>query len=78
VTTRQTSPDRVRQFSDGVFAVLITILVLQLRPPKAASFSADLLMPRGLPQTGRSRDERRWRREVVDRCRLVGAVNERT
>lgn len=49
MTTRQTSPDRVRQFSDGVFAVLITILVLQLRPPKAASLSALLpLWPTGL------------------------------
>ncbi|HZC89542.1 MAG TPA: TMEM175 family protein [Mycobacterium sp.] len=27
---RQINPDRVSQFSDGVFAVLITILVLQL------------------------------------------------
>jgi hypothetical protein len=46
VATRETRPDRVRQFSDGVFAVLITILVLELRPPKAASFSA--LWPTGL------------------------------
>ena len=49
MTTRRTSPDRIRQFSDGVFAVLITILVLELRPPKAASFSALLpLWPTGL------------------------------
>jgi uncharacterized membrane protein len=27
-------------FSDGVFAVIITILVLELRPPKEASFAA--------------------------------------
>jgi uncharacterized membrane protein len=49
VTTRQNRPDRVRNFSDGVFAVLITILVLQLTPPKTASFSALLpLWPTGL------------------------------
>jgi uncharacterized membrane protein len=49
VATRETRPDRVRQFSDGVFAVLITILVLELRPPKAASFRALLpLWPTGL------------------------------
>jgi uncharacterized membrane protein len=39
----------VRQFSDGVFAVLITILVLELKPPSAHSFSALLpLWPAGL------------------------------
>lgn len=49
MAARRTNPDRVRQFSDGVFAVLITILVLQLAPPKAASFSALLpLWPTGL------------------------------
>ncbi|OBG50438.1 TMEM175 family protein [Mycobacterium sp. E735] len=46
---RRTSPDRVGAFSDGVFAVLITILVLELKPPAAASFSALLpLWPTGL------------------------------
>jgi uncharacterized membrane protein len=49
VAARESSPDRVRQFSDGVFAVLITVLVLELRPPTAASFSALLpLWPTGL------------------------------
>jgi uncharacterized membrane protein len=33
MTTRQTSPDRAELFSDAVFAVIITILVLKLNPP---------------------------------------------
>jgi uncharacterized membrane protein len=40
VATRQSNTDRVRLFSDGVFAVLITILVLELKPPDADTFSA--------------------------------------
>jgi NADPH:quinone reductase len=49
VTARQTSPDRVRAFSDGVFAVLITILVLKLNPPSSNSFNALLTQwPTGL------------------------------
>jgi uncharacterized membrane protein len=34
------TPYRMNAFSDGVFAVIITILVLELRPPKEASFAA--------------------------------------
>jgi TMEM175 potassium channel family protein len=49
VATRQTNTDRVRLFSDGVFAVLITILVLELKPPHADTFRALLpLWPTGL------------------------------
>jgi uncharacterized membrane protein len=49
VAARETTPDRVRAFSDGVFAVIITILVLQLKPPSAHGFSALLpLWPTGL------------------------------
>lgn len=49
MAVRQTSPDRVRLFSDAVFAVLITILVLKLKPPEAHNFSALLpLWPTGL------------------------------
>ena len=49
MATRQSNTDRVRLFSDGVFAVLITILVLELKPPHADTFSALLpLWPTGL------------------------------
>jgi uncharacterized membrane protein len=46
---RKASPDRARAFSDGVFAVIITILVLKLNPPHPDTFSALLpLWPTGL------------------------------
>ena len=49
MTTRQTSPDRAELFSDGVFAVIITILVLKLNPPHPDTFGALLpLWPTGL------------------------------
>lgn len=49
VAARKARADRVQAFSDGVFAVLITILVLELKPPNANSFSALLpLWPTGL------------------------------
>ena len=46
---RKSSTDRVGAFSDGVFAVIITILVLELKPPTAHNFGALLpLWPTGL------------------------------
>src|SRR5260221_9774463 len=40
MTTREVKPDRLSAFSDGVFAVIITILVLELKPPHLPSFGA--------------------------------------
>ena len=39
---RTATPERVSAFSDGVFAVLITVLVLDLRPPDVPTFRAFL------------------------------------
>jgi uncharacterized membrane protein len=38
------APDRLSGFSDGVFAVLITVLVLELRPPELPTFGALLAL----------------------------------
>jgi uncharacterized membrane protein len=43
------TPERLTALSDGVFAVLITVLVLELRPPQAPTYAALLgLWPRWL------------------------------
>jgi uncharacterized membrane protein len=47
--TREAKPDRLNAFSDGVFAVIITVLVLELRPPQSPTFEALLsLWPTGV------------------------------
>lgn len=46
---RKATVERVAAFSDGVFAVIITIMVLDLRPPKHPTFAAlSPLWPTGL------------------------------
>lgn len=46
---RKATPERLSSFSDGVFAVLITVLVLDLRPPEQPTFAALInLWPVGL------------------------------
>lgn len=41
---KRATPERLAAFSDGVFAVLITVLVLELRPPAQPSFAALLAL----------------------------------
>ena len=49
MTRRMPNTERVGAFSDGVFAVIITIMVLELKPPEHPTFAAlALLWPTAL------------------------------
>jgi uncharacterized membrane protein len=39
MTAEAPTPDRLIMFSDGVFAVIITILVLEMKPPPGSSLA---------------------------------------
>lgn len=39
-TAKESSPERVNAFSDGVFAIIITIMVLDLKKPEEPTFAA--------------------------------------
>ena len=41
---RKATPQRLTMFSDGVFAVLITVLVLELRPPEQPTYAGLLAL----------------------------------
>lgn len=44
IVLHRATPERLSAFSDGVFAVLITVLVLDLRPPEIPTFKGLLLL----------------------------------
>jgi uncharacterized membrane protein len=55
------TPERLTAFSDGVFAVLITVLILELRPPPLPTFGSSVAMAHMAELCGQLRIHRdRW------------------
>lgn len=40
INQEEGTPERVYSFSDGVFSIIITIMILELKEPKVATFDA--------------------------------------
>jgi len=56
MTSRRPTPERLELFSDAVFAVIITTMILELKLPQEPSFSALLpLWPTALSHKWRQR-----------------------
>ena len=65
------TPERLSAFSDGVFAVLITVLVLELRPPELPTFKA---LSVALAHVAKLRSELPVHRHRVDQSPLSHAL----
>src|SRR5215469_2954250 len=70
---RRPTPERVSGFSDGVFAVLVTVLVFNLRPPELPTFGALLL----LWPVAKLRGELPIHRHCLDQSPLSHALRHR-
>ena len=68
------TPERLSAFSDGVFAVLITVLVLELRPPAAPTFKCT---SGALANVAQLRPELFVHRHRLDKSPLPDALCER-
>jgi len=64
---------RLEAFSDGVFGIIITIMVLDLQVPKGASIEALRTMLPVIPAkpenlTAQRKEKRQWRRQNMRQC----------
>jgi hypothetical protein len=67
-------PDRMNVFFDGVFSVIIMVLVLELRPPKEASFGA---LFEAMADCGQLRDQLSLHRDRLGQSSSPFAVSRR-